>query len=613
MDRRNLNSRVATIDEREVLQDERFQAALRELATEQQRNYAEVEQTARKCLDELAVRPADRYLSWIAALSQFMYTRSFEREFDVNKDALEELKELSRTHPMVFLWSHKSHLDGFVFTRSLYDAGFRPQPLIFAGVNMNFAGFGALAKHSGAIFLRRSFRDDGVYKLVLRYFIDYLASKRVPLSWSIEGTRSRTGKLLPPKLGLIHWVMDAYKHASIDDALFVPVAISFDQIPEMDDYIAMQHGAPKRKESLKWFIDYIAGMKSNYGKVYVRFAEPISLSESVPVSNNPDADDNDSQAQKLAFEICNRIEHIIPIKLTDIVTLVLLAANGRALDAEQIWRQAADIVDLIERGQLPTAGDSRIHDVDELQARLQALTATGLLQCFAEGAAPVYLITPGRQLAAAYYRNTIVHYFLSGALAETALVSAGFDPSGQSLMKALMRLRDLFKFEFTFKSKDVFEEEAVDFLDYRYPSWRGRGSAFPPGPPPVFGQGILRSFAEAYWILAGLLVKRGAQVISPAHESALIDICLARGKEMLLRKEITTEAALSRPLFTTALRLARYLALLDADDREIRKRRERFATEVEQTLAAINELQDVYDRQLNESPVRHVLEARSIA
>jgi glycerol-3-phosphate O-acyltransferase len=613
MVRKSLNSRVATIDEREVLQDSRFHAALRELAREQQRDYAEVEQTARKCLDELAVRPADRYLGWIAALSQFMHTRSFEREFDVNVDALEGLKELSRTRPLVFLWSHKSHLDAFVFTRTLYDAGFRPQPLIFAGINMNFAGFGALARHSGAIFPRHSFKDDGVYKLVLRYFIDYLASQRVPLSWSIEGTRSRTGKLLPPKLGLIHWVMDAYKNASIDDALFVPVAISFDQIPEMDDYIAMQHGVPKRKESLKWFIDYIAGMKSNYGKVYVRFAEPISLSESVPVSNNPDASDNDSQGQKLAFEICNRIEHIIPITLTDLVTLVLLAANGRALDAEQIRNQAMDIVDLIERGGLPTAGDLHIRNVDELQTKLQSLTTTGLLQCYAEGATPVYLITPGRQLAAAYYRNTIVHYFLTGALAETALTSAGLDPSGQSFLSALMRLRDLLKFEFTFKSKDVFQEEAVDFLDYRYPDWRGRGSTFPPGPPPLFGQGILRSFVEAYWVLAGLLVKRGSQPISVEHESALIDVCLARGEEMLLRKEITTEAALSGPLFATAMRLARYRALLDADDGQIRIRREKFASEVEQTLVAINELQDVYDQSLQEPAIRHVHEARSIA
>lgn len=613
MGRKKLNSRVATVDEREVLRDDRFHAALRELALEQQRDYSQVEQSARKCLDELAVRPADRYLGWIAALSQFMYTRSFERVFDVNRDALEELKELSGAHPMVFLWSHKSHLDAFVFTRTLYDAGFRPQPLIFAGINMNFAGFGALARHSGAIFLRRSFRDDSVYKLVLRFFIDYLAANRVPVSWSIEGTRSRTGKLLPPKLGLIRWVMDAYKNASINDALFVPVAISFDQIPEMDDYIAMQHGVPKRKESLKWFIDYIAGMKSNYGKVYVRFAEPISLSESVPVSNNPDASDIDSQAQKLAFEICNRIEHIIPITLTDLVTLVLLAANGRALDAEQIFRQAADIDELIERANLPTAGNLRVHDVDEFQATLRSLTTTGLMRCFSEGATPVYLIAPGRHLAAAYYRNTIVHYFLSGALAETAVAAAGPDPSGQSFERELMRLRDLLKFEFTFESRDVFQQRAVGFLDHRYPGWHGRGSTFPPGPPPLFGQGILRSFVEAYWILAGLLVKRGSQPVTAEHESVLIDVCLGRGEEMLLRKEITTEAALSGPLFATALRLARYRALLDANDSEVRTRREQFAAEVERTLAAINELQDVYDRSLQQPAIRHVHETRSIA
>ena len=153
---RSAFTRVATIDERDVLEDERFRDALRLLADSEGRDWDDVQKYAHECLSELAVRPADRYLDWIAALARFMYTRSFEPEFDVNSEALEELKSLSRTHPMVFLWSHKSHLDGFVFVRTLYDAGFRPQPLVFAGINMNFAGFGPLARHSGAIFLRRS-------------------------------------------------------------------------------------------------------------------------------------------------------------------------------------------------------------------------------------------------------------------------------------------------------------------------------------------------------------------------------------------------------------------------------------------------------------------------
>jgi glycerol-3-phosphate O-acyltransferase len=603
-------SRAASIDEREVFRDERFLAALRALAEQEGRSYADVEKDAQDCLDELAVRPADRYLGWTAALARFMYTRSFEPEFDVNSEALQELKELSRTHPMVFLWSHKSHLDGFVFTRALYDAGFRPQPLIFAGINMNFAGFGPLARHSGAIFLRRSFKDDEVYKLVLKYFIDYLASRRIPLSWSIEGTRSRTGKLLRPKLGLIHWVMDAYKRASIEDALFVPVAISFDQIPEMDDYIAMQHGVPKRKESLKWFLDYIAGMKSKYGKVYVRFAEPIALSEKVPASVDvADA----THVQKLAFEICSRIERSIPITLTDLVTLVLLAANGRALDAGQIWRQASDIAGLIERWHLPKADNLRLGGVEDLQQTLRTLTETGLLQCFSGGTSPVYVITPGRQLAAAYYRNTIVHYFLDGALAEVALAATGQGGSKDTFEQELMRLRDLLKFEFSFRARDEFLDSANAYLDERYPGWRDCDGVLPAGAAPLFGQSILRSFIEAYRILAGMLVRRGWRPVTADEESALIDGALALGREMLLRKEISTEAALSRPLFATAIRLARHRRLLDSDDKDIKKRREAFAADVQRALAAINVLQDIYDRPLDDSPSLAIQDSRSIA
>jgi glycerol-3-phosphate O-acyltransferase len=614
MTARNCSSRVATVDESEVLRDERFRGALRALAKEQGRDFTEVEHYARECLGELAVRPADRYLGWIARLARFMYTRSFDSEFDVNSEALEELKELAKTRPVVFLWSHKSHLDGFVLTRTLYDADFRPHPLTFAGLNMNFLGFGAVAKHAGAIFLRRSFKDDDVYKLVLKYFIDYLASRRVPLSWSIEGTRSRTGRLLPPKLGLIHWVVEAYKRASIDDAVFVPVAISFDQIPEMDDYIAMQHGVPKRRESLRWFIDYVAGMKANYGKVYVRFAEPIALSESAPVAAAPaEVEKTDAPIQKLALEICNRIEHVIPITMTDLVTLVLLAANGRALDAGQIWRQAQDIVELIEERGLPTAGDSRARSFYELQRKLQTLTETRLLQCYAGGATPVYVIRPGRLLAAAYYRNTIVQYFLSSALAEVALATARNSSSGGSFDTALMQLRDLLKFEFPFKPKDAFHSDALEFLGHRYPGWRSDGGVFPPAPQPLFGQGILRSFIEAYWILARLLVSRGWRGVSRDSESALIEACLARGEELLMRREISTEAALSKPLFETALRLARHRQLLDGDSETLTQGRQAFAAELDRVLAAINCLQAAYDQHLGDQNLDTPYEHRSVA
>lgn len=585
MVKRSQQSRVANVDERDVLRDDHFQRALEDYAADNALDLKEVEKEAHACLDELSVRPADRYLRWVSVLARFMVTRSFDETFDVNRDAIDNLKELAKTRPLVFLWSHKSHLDSFVFMKALYDADFRPQPLSFAGINMAFIGFGALARNSGAVFLRRSFKDDEIYKLVLRHFIDYLVARRVPLSWSIEGTRSRTGKLMPPKLGLIQWVVDSWQRASCDDALLVPVAISFDQIPEIDDYIAMQRGLPKRKESLRWFIDYIAGMKAKFGKIYVRFAEPVALSTSAHVADAMLAADADrARVQKLAFEVCSRIEHAKPINATDLVTLVLLAANNRSLDTDQIAAQSGAIVDLVEERRLPQAGDLRTATGQGLQEKLDSLTETGLLECFEKGAAPVYSIASGRQLAAAYYRNTIVHYFVANAIAEVALAAAGQEATEEAVLDAAMRLRDLLKFEFFFKTKAEFRADVSACLNIATPA------------TPLFGPGILRSLVEAYRILAQLLVSRDGLGIDPGDEHALVGGCLERGEEMLRRQEISTEAALAQPLFETALRLARHRHLLEGDAESLIARRRAFAEELERVQAAIDRLQDDYDR-----------------
>ncbi len=206
-----------------------------------------------------------------------------------------------------------------------------------------------------------------------------------------------------------------------------------------------------------------------------------------------------------------------------------------------------------------------------------------------------------------------MHYFLEGALAEVALAAAVQDGSKRAFEQELVRLRDLLKFEFSFKTKEEFLENALAYLDERYPHWRDCAEVLPAGAVPLFGQSILRSFLEAYWILAGMLVRRGWRPIIGGEETALIDGALALGREMLLRKEISTEAALSRPLFATAIRLARHRRLLDSDDKDIRKRREAFASDVQRALAAVNVLQDIYDRPLNDFPSPEIHDSRSIA
>lgn len=589
-------SRVAALAEREILGRPAFREALAEAADRLRQPRAEAEAYAARCLEEMAVHPEERQLDRVARLARFMISRSYDPALDINTDGLERLKSLAERHPLIFLWSHKSHLDSFVFLRALYDHDFRPQPLSFAGINMNFPVFGSLAKRSGAIFLRRSFRDDDIYRLVFRHYIDYLVGRRLPLSWSIEGTRSRTGKLNPPKLGLIQWVVDACRRTGSEDALLVPVSISFDQIAEIDDYAAMQRGLPKRKESLGWFVGYIRGMQATGGRIYVRFAEPLSLSDQVDLTErlfDPEGPAGRIRVQKLAFEVCSRIEHATPIKSTDLLTLVLLNAAGRALGLDEVRGPAAEVLGLIDVRGLPRSGALARELGDGLADTLAALTRTGLLEAYDEGAEPVWRIAPAKQLAAAYYRNTIVHYFLASALAETALARDDVvraDDRPAALREAVLALRDLLKFEFFFRRKEAFAAEAIAYLDTRYPGWQDAPDPFA-GRPPLFGHGILRSFVEAYRVLAEVLLRAGAS----GDDERLVDECLAIGREMLLRGRIGSETALSRPLFANAVRLARHRSLIDGADMADRDARERFAAETAALTVALGRLQRRYD------------------
>jgi glycerol-3-phosphate O-acyltransferase len=587
---------VAALAEREILGRPAFRAALAEAADRLGQSRAEAEAYAARCLEEMAVHPEERQLDRVARLARFMISRSYDPALDINTDGLEQLKSLAERHPLIFLWSHKSHLDSFVFMRALYEHDFRPQPLSFAGINMNFPVFGSLAKRSGAIFLRRSFRDDDIYRLVFRHYIDYLVERRLPLSWSIEGTRSRTGKLNPPKLGLIQWVVDACRRTGSEDALLVPVSISFDQIAEIDDYAAMQRGLPKRKESLGWFVGYIRGMQATGGRIYVRFAEPLSLSDQVDLTErlfDPDDPAERIRVQKLAFEVCSRIEHATPIKSTDLLTLVLLGAAGRALGPEEVRGLAADVLGLIDTRNLPRSRALARELDDGLAETLAALTRTGLLEAYDEGSEPVWRIAPAKQLAAAYYRNTVIHYFLASAVAETALARddvMGADDRPAALRTAVPALRDLLKFEFFFRRKGAFADEAVAYLDARYPGWQAAPDPFADRPP-LFGHGILRSFIEAYRVLAEVLLRAAES----GDEERLVDDCLAIGREMLLRGRIGSETALSKPLFANAVRLARHRGLVGGADMPDRAARERFAAETAALTTALARLQRRYD------------------
>ncbi len=214
-------------------------------------------------------------------------------------------------------------------------------------------------------------------------------------------------------------------------------------------------------------------------------------------------------------------------------------------------------------------------------------------------AVPVYYIPGKKELAAAYYRNTITHYFLAAALGEIALAMCSEDtvpPSQTVLRDRVMALRDLYKFEFFFQLTDAFWEEVIQSVSSRYPGW---DSAKRPvqmllsATPPLFGHAILRSITEAYLLIALTLLERGQSLV--VNDKALTRQLLTQGKQMLLRRRISCESSLSQDLFTTGLRLAEHRHLLEGEPDTLLPARQISAEFVVATLSAINLLQRSYD------------------
>ena len=181
--------------------------------------------------------------------SRWVYSLAFDPEIDVDAGELEKLRELGRRAPLVFIPSHKSNCDHMALYSLLFSSGF-PPPHTAAGINMSFFPMSRILPGTGAYFLRRSFQDDPIYKESLRGFINTLVQRRFHQEFFIEGGRSRSGKLLPPRYGILqqHRRRRAARH-DIGEVLFVPTSIAYDQILELSEYVRQNLGDEKEAES----------------------------------------------------------------------------------------------------------------------------------------------------------------------------------------------------------------------------------------------------------------------------------------------------------------------------------------------------------------------------
>ncbi|MDX1448106.1 MAG: 1-acyl-sn-glycerol-3-phosphate acyltransferase [Acidimicrobiia bacterium] len=516
---------------------------------------------ARYYLREIAASHSTFLIDLIANAIHWIYSQGYGGII-YDQDRLTAIGALAEDHPVAFVPSHRSNLDRLSLQYLLWENDLPPNHTA-AGINMNFFPVGPLIRRTGAFFIRRSFKDNELYKYVLKSYLGYLVEKRFPLEWYMEGGRSRSGKLLPPKLGMLGWVVDAVRNGRADDLYLIPTSIAYDQIQDVKDYANESAGGEKRKESFGWALDAIRSLRRRYGHIHVRFAEPISVAKEVDLQSQEELD-----LQKLAFEVMYRISRVTPITPTAVVSSALLSARGEAMSAQQVAALGAKIARVVELNSWPTTERLHFERAEIAEAVLEQLAEHGSVT----RQAGVYYLDPQQALQAAYYRNTIVHYFVPGAIAELALAATDTDDPLKDFWDEVSRLRDLLKFEFFFADRDEFRADLTRELDQEVPGWQeavaaGNARAVLGLMVPLRAHWAVLPFLEAYRVVADELAATEGPV---TDDKGFVAAALERGKRERLTGSVEADESVSKVLMQSALGLARNRGLTDDADPEAR-------------------------------------------
>ena len=574
-----------------------FRSDLEQIARETGRTDQQVMRDARKYLREMGAKPSPLVAGFGGWAAGLVWRRNY-RKVHYDRRDLERLAELETDHPLVFLPSHKSQLDHAVLHNLLWRSG-RPPNYTAAGINMNFFLLGPIIRRSGSFFIRRRIGDRPVYKRVLRAYLAHLLEQGHPVEWYIEGTRSRTGRVLPPTYGLLTYAAEALWNDRCGDIQAVPVSISYDHVEEIEPYVAEQRGATKRRETFTWMVKSILMMGRDYGDIHVRLGEPLSMAEYFGCHAEAD---RRGMVAALGTEICSRLNRVTPVTATSLVASAILGNTG-PLGLSLV--RLGEVVDELVRD----AGARRLPIVDGLAALDRAgieriagtLARRGIVTIDRGasgpgGASPTYRIEPDQRLAASFYRNTIAHHYVVPAAAELAIASAG-QAAGDSLLDVFFdrvhALHGLLKADFFLPDPESFAGQVTSELTRRVPAWESvlldeGPAAVLDGLRPHRAPWALRHFLEAYRVVSGQIAEE--QAGRPSDVKGFLRSALERSLAHVRQDRISAEAA-SLSLLSAGLKMATRHDPAAAGEPDSTQGAEALATELARFVDAIKTLE----------------------
>lgn len=452
-----------------LLAEPQVRAAVRETAESEGVSAGKIRMRAADYAREIAANHSNIAVGFMLRVLSWLWNRLYE---GVDVRHLARLRQATHDYrEVIYLPSHRSHMDYLLVSYILYREGLA-LPQIAAGINLNFWPVGPLLRRCGAFYLRRSFKGNPLYTAVFRAYVDVIVHRGQPMKFYPEGGRSRSGRLMEPKTGMLSMaVSSALTHADLNVAV-VPVYIGYDRVMEVNSYFGELRGTKdKKKESVGGLIRSSRRiLKQKYGRVYVSFGEPIDLKARadvlIPDWRQHMAEVNARErgpwlndfVSELAEEVMVGINSAATLNAAGLVSLVLLGNPQKALGEEELIQTLSLLAHLARA--CPYSPDTTVLTGDGRQI-LAAAGPVVRLQYMPHAWGNVLTVDPRQAVLLTYTRNNVMHLFAVPSLVAN-LFSHAESHTRQGLIGGAMEIYPLLASELSLRWSPEACEPALD-------------------------------------------------------------------------------------------------------------------------------------------------------
>ncbi len=548
----DLSDRRNVVDK--ILYAPAIQHAINVDSTENNRTIHESRRLAREYLNEITsdysyamIRFFDRFLTWLwTQLYDGVEVRYFER-----------VRALASDYEIVYVPCHRSHMDYLLLSYVIYKQGLRV-PNVAAGNNLNIPVLGQMLRNGGAFFMRRSFKGNPLYASVFREYLHSIIQRNTPMEYFVEGGRSRSGRLLPPKKGMLAMTVQSHLRQAGKPIVFIPTYIGYERVMEGGTYIGEMQGKPKETESLLGLLKTTRKIERIFGTVHVSFGQPLYLSNFMEKFNvQPNclpADRNDTEMPEnvtqlidnLSVKIMQRINRSAVITPVSLLSLVLLSTPQASLDEQSCSDQLALYQRIAQK--LPYDEDVSITDASA-QSIINYGIKLKLIERRPHVLGDMIRVAQGQAPLLSYFRNNILHIYILPSLLVSLIQRNGKMP--------LERLKRLVGIMYPFLQSELFlkypirtlDETITTYIDTlveeqiiieKEPNKQGERILGTPEPNTrnyqqlkVLANSVEQSL-ERYFMVLSLLSQQGSEKLS---KEQVVDLCHLLGQRLAVLYE----------------------------------------------------------------------------